>query len=1112
MFIHLRTHSDYSLLEGAIKVNKLVDLCVQNNMPALALTDNNNLFGALEFCEYAVNKGIQPIVGCNLYIQYNDECAPLLFLASNEQGLHNLIVLVSQAFKQRKNKAVTWQELRERNQGLIVLSGGVNSLLDKQKHNLQFITQLCRLFPEHLYIELQRHDLPTEKELENHLLEIAHEYALPLVATNDVFFADRQMYTAHDALLCIAEGRYVSETKRKKLTAEHYFKTTQEMHTLFSDLPCALTNTMVIAQRCTVMAEVKTPILPRFIVNEEEAITKQAYTGLQERLEEHVFCKDMHKREREELYKKYSQRLQDELQIINKMHYAGYFLIVSDFIKWSKANNVPVGPGRGSGAGSLVAWSLKITDLDPLSLGLIFERFLNPERVTLPDFDIDFCPEKRDLVLEYVRQKYHHVAQIITFGKLQARVVLRDVGRVLQLPYSQVDAICKMIPSSPSKPITLVEAIELDKNLQHERDNDKDIEKLLSLSLQLEGLYRHASIHAAGIVISAQELTDLVPLYYTSESDMPITQYSMQYVEKAGLIKFDFLGLTALTIIAKTCELITDKIDIDKISLKDIKTYELLKRGDAGGVFQLEGLGMRAALNDLQPDKFEDIIALISLYRPGPMDNIATYAARKHGRKKPDYLHPMLKHVLKETFGIIIYQEQVIEIARVMANYTTGQADLLRRAMGKKIKQEMGKQKERFISGAMNNKVTREKASYIFDLVAKFAGYGFNKSHAAAYALLSYRTAYLKANYTLEFIVASMNLEIHNTEKLLLFYQEARDHDIAILPPDINKSQAYFTIEHGEIRYALGALKNVGTTATKQLAQCSYTDIWDFIKHADSKLLNKKIFESLIASGAFIRIHDNCRQIYDNVEILIKYANLVRQEACQHALFTEDTVTRPLLADCPEWSQQEKIAHEFIAIGFYLTDHPLNIYIPLLKKMLIKYAVKEKDFYSASKFYIASVITSIKIKPGKRGSRFARIVFSNPKDIFVADCYDKEIIERNILTEGLLVVAQVSAKKAQEGRTSLIVHTVYVLEEFVEENIALVVIRLPNDDLLEKLVDILKSGGKTKIILEITIPSVKKIITFTLTKLYHFNINTFNTLNSLPLEVVIQRINHLTSL
>lgn len=827
MFIPLRNHTTYSLCKGAIKIYDLIDAATKAKIPALGIMDSQNLFGALEFSSACKKAGIQPILGCEMLVNFSSRdqknlsnldiessLAKLPLIAQNDEGYKNLMYLVSQSFLTRKSGLsphIDFNLLKEKSAGLIALSGGVDGVIgklilsDQEKTLDENIKELTQVFPKNFYIEITRHGTKEEAKLEEKFIELAFKHALPLVATNDVYFLKKEMFEAQDILSCIGEGKTFLEEGRKKNSPQQYFKSQAELEALFSDIPEAIENTINIAKKCHTMAFERGPTLPRFSnevgFSEENELRLQAHEGLRIRLADKFKLEETPAEKRIEIEKEYFARLDFELSVIIKMNFSGYFLIVSDFIKWAKNNLIPVGPGRGSGAGSAVAWSLQITDLDPIRFGLLFERFLNPDRVSMPDFDIDFCQSRRDEVIDYVQQKYgkDYVAQIITFGKLQARAVLKDVGRVLQMPYNQVDRICKLIPFNAIEAVTLEKAIEMDKDLQQAIKEDPQVTKLVDIGLKLEGLNRHASTHAAGVVIGDKPLHEICALYNDEGSSMSAVGYSMKYAEAAGLVKFDFLGLKTLTTIFETVKLIEKirgiKLDISLLKLDDKKTFEMLATGDSIGVFQIESSGMRSVLRQMKADKIEDIIALISLYRPGPMDNIPTYIRRKHGEEKINYPHPLLEPTLKETYGVIVYQEQVMEIAKVLAGYSLGAADLLRRAMGKKIKEEMDQQRAIFVEGAKKNGVNEKQAAEIFDLVDKFAGYGFNKSHAAAYALISYQTAYLKAHFLPEFLTASINLEIDNTDKINIFLQVAKSHGIPVLQPDLNSSEAYFSIE-----------------------------------------------------------------------------------------------------------------------------------------------------------------------------------------------------------------------------------------------------------------------------------------------------------------------------
>ncbi|MBL8672524.1 MAG: DNA polymerase III subunit alpha, partial [Alphaproteobacteria bacterium] len=820
-FVHLRVHTAYSLAEGAIKVEELVKLCVAQHMPAVAVTDTGNLFGAMEFATAAAKAGVQPIVGCQIAMTREDQqpgARPLkpdalVVLAQSAAGYRNLMRLVSRAFLETEpglDAQLPWSALEGATDGLLALTAGPAGIAGRllvagqDKAATVAMDRLRRLFPERLYVELARQGVPDQVAIEPGLLDMADRWSLPLVATNEAFFAAEEMYDAHDALLCIAAGSYVSESARPRVSRDHRFKTAAEMTALFADVPEATANTIAIAKRCGFMPVKHKPILPAYGTaatrTEEEELKAQAEEGLEERLRAAVLKDDTAPDAREAAAKPYRERLAFELTVIQRMGYGGYFLIVADFIKWAKANGIPVGPGRGSGAGSVVAWALTITDLDPLRFGLLFERFLNPERVSMPDFDVDFCQERRDEVIAYVRDKYgaDRVAHIITFGKLQARAVLRDVGRVLQMPFGQVDRICKMVPNNPANPVTLQKAIDDEPRLQQLRDEDESVAHLLKLGLKLEGLYRNASTHAAGVVIGDRPLAELVPLYRDPRAAMPATQFNMKWVEEAGLVKFDFLGLKTLTVLVRTVELLKARgveIDLSHLPLDDAKSFEMLGRAEVTGVFQMESTGMRDVLRRLRPDRFEDLIAVVALYRPGPMGNIPSYIARKHGKEKPDYIYPGLEAVLAETYGIIIYQEQVMQIAQILAGYSLGKADLLRRAMGKKDKKAMEAEKVPFVAACVEQGVPETRAKEIFDLIEVFAGYGFNKSHAAAYALVAYQTAYLKANYPVEFMAASMTFDVGNTDKLNVFKGECDRLGIPLLPPDVNRSRPDFSVE-----------------------------------------------------------------------------------------------------------------------------------------------------------------------------------------------------------------------------------------------------------------------------------------------------------------------------
>ncbi|MBL4589133.1 MAG: DNA polymerase III subunit alpha [Alphaproteobacteria bacterium] len=1104
-FIHLHVHSAYSLAEGAIKVKDLVKTCQNNNIPAIAVTDTNNMYGAMEFASETAKSGVQAILGVQVVVGASEE--QLVLLVQSEQGYRNICRLLSDAYMDEDSGQgfkINFENLKTFSDGLICLSGGVagavgQRLLHGQDEEAKkYLLSLKEMFGDRLYIELQRHNLAEEDRIEDALIELAYSENIPLVATNNAYFGNRAMHEAHDALLCIADGRYVTEDERRRETKEHYFKSAEEMCQLFSDLPEAIANTTQIAKRCHYLLKKVDPILPPFETEgkrtEYEELKDQTKAGLQWRLEHFVFTEDTDEAEKKELTKTYFDRMDYELGIIESMGFPGYFLIVSDFIKWSKEQNIPVGPGRGSGAGSVVAWSLKITDLDPLKLNLLFERFLNPERISMPDFDIDFCQDRRDEVIRYVQDKYGHdrVAQIITFGKLQARAVVRDVGRVLQVPYPVVDRIAKMIPNNPANPLTLEEALEQDQELRNVRHSDETHDKLITIALQLEGLYRHASTHAAGLVIGDRALHELLPLYRDPRSDMPVTQYNMKYVEDTGLVKFDFLGLKTMTVVQKSVELIKDKgIDLDILytDLDDKKTYDLLSRGHSTGVFQLESSGMKDVLKKLKPNRFEDIIALVALYRPGPMDNIPTYIAIKDGKEEADYMHPLLKPVIEETFGIMIYQEQVMQAAQVLGGYTLGGADILRRAMGKKIVEEMDNQRQIFTSGANKlHDVPEEQADKIFDQIAKFAGYGFNKSHAAAYALIAYWTAWLKANHPVEFMAASMTLDLGNTEKLAIFKHELDQMNVKILPPDINKSQVVFSVEGDAIRYALAALKGVGENAMACLIDernknGEFKSLDDFITRVDSKTLNKRQVERLVAAGAFESLVPSRSQVYASVEMMLGHAARLAEEreTGQNSLFggdSSDIDALPPLPTVPTWDPLEKLSYEFEAVGFYLSAHPLDTKLQQFKRLRIKTYMDIVNILqgkSSTREKVAGVLIKKQIKvSAKSGNKYAFLQISDTSGIYEAMAFSETISKASQLLEvGRSLLFTIDAEY-KDDQLRLLVQDILPMEENLDQKISEVRLVLTETKDAGKVAEILKGqvdGGRSRIFMSFDIDS-----------------------------------------
>jgi DNA polymerase III subunit alpha len=1061
-FVHLHVHSAYSLLKGSIKIQKLGELAKADRQPALALTDTDNMFGALEFSDKMAGYGIQPIIGCELAVDFGDQDpnarnalagAPsrIVLLAARERGYRSLMRLNSRAFLETPTHQaphIKFEWLQGEAEDLIALTGGPDGPIslavaaDQSSLAAARCDRLANLFGDRLYIELQRHSIDRERRVEAALIDLAYTKGIPVVATNEPYFATTDDYEAHDALLCIAGGRLIAETDRDQLTPDHRFKTRAEMAVLFADLPEALASTVEIAERCAFRPVTRKPILPRFTVgaganaadaqsDEAAELRRQAEEGLSNRLKIHGLAKGTSEED-------YRARLAFEIDVITRMNYAGYFLIVADFIKWAKSEGIPVGPGRGSGAGSLVAYALTITDLDPIQFGLLFERFLNPERVSMPDFDIDFCQDGRDQVIRYVQQRYgrDQVAQIITFGTLQARGVLRDVGRVLQMPYGQVDKLTKLVPQNPAAPVTLAAAIAGEPKLQAFRDEDPVVARAFDIAQRLEGLTRHASTHAAGIVIGDRPLSELVPLYRDPKSDMPVTQFNMKWVEPAGLVKFDFLGLKTLTVLDLAVKLLKRRgidLNLARLPLDDAPSYAMLAKGDVVGVFQVESQGMRRALVDMRPDRFEDIIALVALYRPGPMANIPTYCARKHGDEESEYLHPMLEPILKETFGVIIYQEQVMQIAQVMAGYSLGEADLLRRAMGKKIRSEMEKQRAGFVAGSVKNGVPKGQSETIFELLAKFADYGFNKSHAAAYALLSYQTAYMKAHHPVEFLAASMTLDLNNTDKLSEFRAEAQRLGIKVEAPSINRSGATFEVSDGTIYYALAALKGVGHQAVELIVEARnkggvFTSLADFAARVNPRAINKRVIESLAAAGAFDGIDSNRARVFAGAEAILAACQRGHEAATigQNDMFG-GAADAPaiMLPQIEPWLPAERLRREYDAIGFFLSGHPLDDYATALKRLRVQswaeFSRAVKTGATAGK--VAATVVSRMERRTKTGNKMGIMGLSDPTGHFEAVLFSEGLAQyREVLEPGAAVLLQLGAELQGEDVRARVLH------------------------------------------------------------------------------------------
>ncbi|RNF32895.1 DNA polymerase III subunit alpha [Paracoccus methylarcula] len=1102
-FIHLRTHSEHSLLEGAIPVGKLPALAAEAGMPAVALTDTDAMFAALEFSVKAMEKGVQPIIGCQITLQA-DETGPVVLLAQNQAGWLNLMSLSTCLYLREGNAPVhvTLDELCERAEGLICLTGGAAGPLGRmiaQGHAAQaaaLADRLAAAFPTRLYVELQRHrdgngkPMEAEAASEAGLIALAYDKDLPLVATNDVYFPRPEIFEAHDALICIAEKAYLDQPQpRRRLTPQHYFKSPEEMAVLFADLPEALENTVEIARRCAFAVSRHKPILPRFADDEVEELRRQSREGLEARLKVIPHAVPVNE---------YHERLEFELGIIEQMGFPGYFLIVADFIKWAKDHGIPVGPGRGSGAGSLVAYALTITDLDPLRYNLLFERFLNPERVSMPDFDIDFCMDRREEVIQYVQGKYgrEKVGQIITFGALLSKAAVRDVGRVLQLPYGQVDRLSKLIPVEGVKPVSITKARAEEPRLR-EAAREEVIGRLLDYAEKLEGLYRNASTHAAGVVIGDRPLDQLVPLYRDPASDMPATQFNMKWVEQAGLVKFDFLGLKTLTVIQNAVDLIrgggrhlhiaadgrelyeppegaVDQINL--IPLDDKPTYDLFASARTVAVFQVESSGMMDALRRMGPTCIEDIVALVALYRPGPMENIPTYCEVKNGVRDLTSIHPLIDHILEETQGIIVYQEQVMQIAQVMAGYSLGGADLLRRAMGKKIAAEMAKERPKFIKGSVANGVDEKKAGEVFDLLEKFANYGFNKSHAAAYAVVSYQTAWLKANHPVEFMAAVMNCDLHLTDKLAVYKRECDRMGIEIVPPCVNRSAPLFTVKEGRIHYALGALKGVGVEAMRLIetarGETGFADLNDFARRVDMRRVGKRSLEMLARAGAFDLLDDNRSRVLKSLDALVAWSMAVQEQAVssQSSLFGGgEDLPPPRPAVAQVWLPAEKLGEEHRAVGFYLSGHPLDDYLPALRRKKVQTLAEITAEAEGGPLVtqIAGTVAARQERKSAKGTQYAFVSLSDPTGLYEVTVFSDLLnAARDRLEPGENVVLQVKVEPSGD-QVKMLANSVTGLEDAVADaGAGSLAVEMQGADTVPRLAEVL---GRIKD--EITVPS-----------------------------------------
>jgi len=1124
VFNNFKIHTQYSICEGAIKIDDLANHCKENKTPNIGICDSYNLCGALEFAEKISKSGTQPIIGTQVNFFLENSIGKLPLFAITSDGYKNLIKISSKSYLDSDEKMdphCNISEFKNINDGLILLSGNHHGLfgklfkLNKLKQIEEAIKELKDIFKDRFYLEIQRHNETGEENYENFIITLSEKIQIPLIATQEVFYIKKEMYEAHDALVCIGQKNYVDDLNRSKFSDQHFIKKSEDIDALFKDIPEALENNYNFPYRFNFKPKKTAPVLPTIktinnIAIEDELLT-QAKIGLENRLENYIFKKNL-KLKKDKTYKLYEDRLLHELNIINTMNYPGYFLIVSDYIRWAKNNDIPVGPGRGSGAGSLVAYCLDITDVDPIEFDLIFERFLNPDRISMPDFDIDFCEEKRNLVFEYLKSKYKNgVAHIITFGKLKARMAIRDMGRVLGLPYGHVDKISKMIPFDPSRPLSLQESIDREPRFKEEIKNNKKVEKLIELSLKIEGLNRNMATHAAGVVIAGENLSEQVPLYKDHSSDLilPSTQFDMHSSENAGLVKFDILGLTALTVISKTIKMLglkNIKLDISKIDLLDQNVFKLLSTGETTGLFQLESTGVRATLRQMKPTEFNDIVALVALYRPGPMGNIPTYNECKNGLRTPDYIHETLEKILKPTYGIIIYQEQVMQIAQTLAGFSAGEADILRRAMGKKKRAELEKQKEKFVSGALKNNIKKDVANYVFTKIEPFADYGFNKSHAVAYALIAFQTAYLKTYYKEEFIAASMSTTLTNTSKLREYVEELKRLKVEVVRPSINNCYAEFKAETNKIFYGLGAIKSVGFEAISNIVNerkknGKYKSFTDFINRANPKDVNKLQLEGLVKAGAFDEIDQNRKKLFDSIPKIIQTIKSKYDEKISKQTNLFDNISNKenetfAFNSTKPWTKKELLAEEFVSLGFYISDHPLNEYKEFFTQLEIE---PYKDFLDGSKTesLVAGTIMSIQEKKSAKGNSYAIIKFSDNKtefEIFLfADLFssNREILR---VANSFILTLQKDRNTSENNLTRVNIRKIVDLSDLVNKTYENISIELRNKEKLQELNELLKNKGETKI--NVIFRDNNKNYTFELEKTRKFDFNMFSLIKN----------------
>ncbi len=1129
-FNHLKVHTQYSICEGAAKIDDLQEYSKANKLKSLGLCDTSNLCGALEFAEKISKSGTQPIIGTQINFKIGDTIGLLPLFALNESGYKNIIELSSLSYLENNELTdphVDFDKLLNNSDGVAIFSGTVFGLFGRLFEKGKFseiqnlYDQLKKSFTDRFYIEIQRHNDVNEIGFEKFNLKKSSDLKIPIIATNEVFYLSKDMYEAHDALICIGHKTYVNEKNRLRFTNQHYLKNNSEMSELFADIPEALENNYNFPLRCNFRPLLSSPILPNISTdkdgNADEILKKESLEGLKVKFNSMLETKT-DELEKNSTYLDYKDRLNHELSIIIEMKYSSYFLIVSDYIKWAKNNDIPVGPGRGSGAGSLVAWCLSITDVDPIKFNLIFERFLNPDRISMPDFDIDFCEEKRDQVFKYLTKKYKDsVAHIITFGKLKARMVIRDVGRVLGLAYGFVDSISKMIPFDPSRPQNLTQCIAGEPRLQKLINEDPRVKKLTDLSLKLEGLNRNVATHAAGVVIADKKLTEVVPLYKDASADLllPSTQFDMYSAENAGLVKFDFLGLKTLTVINNTQKLVRKKyknFDIEKINYEDQKVFDLLSSGKTVGLFQIESAGMREALIQMKPNHIEDIIALVALYRPGPMSNIPTYNDCKHGRRKPDYLHPLLEEILKPTYGVIIYQEQVMQIAQKLSGFTAGQADLLRRAMGKKKRAELEKQKQGFIAGAVQNGIPKDVAAGIFLKIEPFAEYGFNKSHAAAYAIISYQTAFLKTYYPKEFIAASMTMDISNQNKLSEFYEELKRLNVEIVRPDINECFADFRTKDDKFYYALGGIKAVGYDAisnivTERISNGKFDSINNFIERVNPKDINKLQLEGLVKAGAFDNLNSNRQALFESIpSIIAKSKNLFDNKSInQIDLFVEDeTIKNDLILKIDDWKFEERLSKEFEAVGFFISDHPLNQFIEIFDDYKINnYSsfISKNDLNNSN---IAATLLKVQERKTAKGTPYAVLKLTDLSSVFELFIFSDVLeLNREILKEGssLILTLFKNVSNDENRLTRINVQKIVLLKDLFNSPINEVSFDLKSKKQVKEISKILKYEGKT--IVCINLVDKGNILKFRLKKARKLDRKSLNLLRNQEIQALI---------